>query len=87
MEIYVKDDEKLVDIWLTNVEKNDPVIRERLNDIYRTYKEKKYLVAVFESGGRDLYKSTLNLLAYNKRRFAEMEVEREKKVRTMAMER
>lgn len=87
MEIYVKDDEKLVDVWLTNAEKNDPVIRERLNDIYRTYKEKKYLVVVFESGGRDLYKSTLNLLAYNKHRCAEMEVEKEKKIRTVAMER
>lgn len=58
-----------------------------LKDIYAKYKKKKYLVAVFESGEKDLYQGTLDLLAYNKRRCAELEMKREKKQRSAAMER
>ncbi len=78
MEMNVREDKKIVDIWLTNAEKNDPVLREGLNDIYKKYKEKKYLVAVFESGEKDLYQGTLDLLAYNKRRIPELEVKKAK---------
>lgn len=87
MEMNVRDDRKIVDIWLTNAEKNDPKIREGLKTIYDKYKKQKYLVAVFESGGKDLYRSTLDLLAYNKRRCAELEVQREKQQRIAAVER
>ena len=78
---------KLVEIWLTNAEKKDPVLREGLKDIYDKYKKKKYLVAVYESGEKDLYQGTLDLLAYNKRRSAELEVQREKKRRAASVER
>ena len=78
LEMNVRDDKKIVDIWLTNAEKNDPALREGLNDIYKKYKEKKYLVAVFESGEKDLYQGTLDLLAYNKHRIPELEIKKEK---------
>ena len=87
MEMIVKDERKLVEIWLTNAEKSDPVLRAGLQSVYDTYKKKKYLVAVFESGEKDLYQGTLDLLAYNKRRCAELEVQREKKQRTVVDER
>ena len=88
MEINVKDEKRMVEIWLSNVEKRDPVLRESLKDIYDKFKKKKYLVAVFESGEKDLYQGTLDLLAYNKRRCAELEVQREKKQRrAVGMER
>ena len=87
MEMTVKDERKLVEIWLTNAEKADPVLRAGLQSVYDTYKKKKYLVAVFESGEKDLYQGTLDLLAYNKRRCAELEVRREKKQRTASAER
>ena len=87
MEMNVRDDKQLVEIWLTNAEKKDLALREDLKDIYDMYKKKKYLVAVFESGEKDLYQGTLDLLAYNKRRRAELEVQREKKQRTAAAER
>ncbi|MCD8087220.1 MAG: hypothetical protein LUE22_01345 [Oscillospiraceae bacterium] len=77
----------MVDVWLTNAEKNDPQIQAQLKDIYGEYKKKKYLVVVYQSGSRDLYESTLALLAYNKRRVAELDVQREKRQRTAAMER
>lgn len=88
LEINVKDEKRMVEIWLSNAEKRDPVLRESLKDIYDKFKKKKYLVAVFESGEKDLYQGTLDLLAYNKRRCAELEVQREKKQRqAVGMER
>jgi hypothetical protein len=82
----VLDDRKIVEIWLTRAERDDPALNASLKDIYAEYKRKKYTVAVFQSGDRDLYRSTLDLLAYNKKRVAELEVQREKRQRT-AMER
>ena len=87
MEMNVRDEQQLVEIWLTNAEKKDQELRAGLKDIYDIYKKKKYLVAVFESGEKDLYQGTLDLLAYNKRRCAELEVQREKNQRTAAAER
>ena len=78
MQMNVNEEKKLVMIWLTNAEKKDSALRERLKDIYAKYKKKKYLVAVFESGEKDLYQGTLDLLAYNKRRCAQLEVQQEK---------
>ena len=46
MEINVRDDKKIVDIWLTNAEKKDPAVRESLKEKFERYKKEKYLVAV-----------------------------------------
>ena len=78
MEIHVRDDRHLVEVWLSNAEKNDTSLRDGLKRLYAEYRKKKYLVAVFESGEGDLYQSTLELLSYNKQRCAEIEVNREK---------
>lgn len=87
MEMNVRDDKQMVEIWLTNAEKKDPELRAGLKEIYNKFKKEKYLVAVFESGEKDLYQGTLDLLAYNKRRCAELEVKREKQQRSAVMER
>lgn len=79
MEMNVRDDQKLVEIWLTNAEKIDPVLREGLKEIYAKYKTKKYMVAVFESGKGDLYENTRDLLLFNRRRSAEKTVQQAKK--------
>ena len=52
MEINVRDSSKIVEVWLTREEKRDARLQERLKPLYREYKEKKFLVAVFESGAR-----------------------------------
>ena len=87
MEMNVRDDQKLVEIWLTNAEKIDPVLRAGLKEIYAKYKTKKYMVAVFESGKGDLYENTRDLLIFNRRRSAEKAVQRAKKQRAVGMER
>lgn len=84
MEMNVKEDKQLVEIWLTNAEKADPDLKKGLRDIYEKFKKKKYLVAVFESGEGDLYQNTRDLLVYNKRRCAELEVKREKEKKPRA---
>lgn len=86
MEINVNHERKLVEVWLTNAEKNDPAVHERLKPLYAKYKQQRYLVAVFESGSQNLYQSTRDLLAFNKRRTAELAVQRQKKRSAASLE-
>lgn len=78
LEINVRDESKLVEVWMTNAEKQDQALREKLKPLYQKYKEKKYLVALFLSGAKDLAQQTGGLLCYNKKRTAELEVRRER---------
>ena len=78
MEINVKDDIKIVEVWLTQEEKRDAALREQLKPLYQDYEKKKYLVAVFESGSQNLWEETSALLCYNRKRIAQMKMEREK---------
>ncbi len=78
MEMNVKDDKQIVEIWLSNAEKNDKQIRDSLQVVFDKYKKKKYMVAVFESGDKDLYQGTLDLLAYNRKLSAQKQVQRDK---------
>ena len=48
MEINLHPQEKLVEIWLTNEEKANSALRERLKPLYQEFHRKKYFVAVFE---------------------------------------
>jgi len=72
--LNIQDDKNLVEVWLTNAEKNNQELRDKLKDMYAEYKAKKYTVVVFESGDKDLYQNTLELLIYNKKRCAELSV-------------
>lgn len=78
MRMEIRDESKIVELWLTKEEKDDLAFRESLKPIYQKYKEQKYLVAVFLSGEEDLYQQTRDLLLYNRRRLAEKEVQAEK---------
>lgn len=73
MEINVRDDSKLVEIWLTNAETRDMALREQLKPLYQEYKARNYLVAVFESGERNLADAASDLLCYNRKRLAQVE--------------
>lgn len=64
---------------MTKEEKQDHAIREGLKPLYRQYSAKKYTAAVFLSGSRDLAEGTCALLCRNKRRIAELEVQRGRK--------
>ena len=86
LEINVRDDSKLVEVWLTRSEKQDQALRKRLKPLYQKYNDQNYLVAVFLSGSENLEQRTSDLLCYNKKRVAELDVQREKALGiTMAM--
>ena len=78
MEFYRDDQKKLIQIWLTRAESQDENLQRRLKSMYPKWKKDKYLVAVYHSGKEDLFESTLALLAYNKKRCAELTVQRAK---------
>ncbi len=78
MEITVRDVRKTVEIWLTNTEKQNEALREQLKPLYKEYRDKKYLVAVFLSGSRELADATSDLICYNRKRLAEQETARER---------
>ena len=86
LEINVRDHCKIVEVWLSNSEKQDELLRERLKPLYQKYKAQKYLVAVFESGDRDLADATSDLLCYNRKRLAEMEVQRQRQEMSAGMQ-
>lgn len=87
MKINVRDDAKMVEVWLSRAEKNDLQTQLKLKKLYATYKQQKYMVVVFESGERNLYQSTRDLLAINKQRSAELAVQHAKKPHSAAVER
>ena len=66
MEINVNENKKIVEVWLSNEEKNNNLIKEKLNELYNKYKKTKYIVAVYESGTADLFSGTKNLLVQNR---------------------
>ncbi|NLV87227.1 MAG: hypothetical protein GX025_08445 [Clostridiales bacterium] len=78
MEISIIEEKKLVEIWLTHAESQDETVRENLKPLYAEYKEKKYTTAVFLSGTRNLADASSDLLCYNRRRIAQLEVQKEK---------
>ena len=77
MEINVKQEKKRVNIWLTRAESADAELRELMKPLYKQYKAKKYLVAVFESGSESLENSIRELLLFNNVRLRELEDKRQ----------
>lgn len=78
MRMEIRDQNKIVELWLTREEKEDAAFQESLKPIYQQYKAQNYLVAVFLSGEADLYQQTRDLLLYNRRRLAEKDVQAQK---------
>lgn len=77
LRIEIFDDRKIVHVWLTHTERDDPSVMESLKPLFQAYRPQKYTVAVYLSGDADLCQQTSDLLCYNRKRIAEMEVLRE----------
>lgn len=82
MQINREDNQKRIEIWLTNEEKNDPALCESLKPLFKRFHDQKYLVAVFLSGEGDLYEGTRALLLYNRRRAAERDIQADRNGQT-----
>lgn len=79
MKIEVSDEKKLVCVWLSHKDQNDPALQERLKPLYQEYKQKKYLVSVFFSGHEDIEELTRDLLQYNRKKIEEDSIATERK--------
>lgn len=79
MELNVRNESKIVEIWLTKAEKQDARLQKELKLVYESFREVGYTVATFLSGDQDLADTTSDLVCYNRKRIAQLEVEREKK--------
>ncbi|MEN6471853.1 MAG: hypothetical protein ABFC62_10350 [Clostridiaceae bacterium] len=79
MEIIANEKDRILEIWLTNAEKNDAVLRASLKPLYSQWKAKKYLPVVYESGSGDLKESILGLLQHNREVIAKREMAEEKR--------
>ena len=66
MEIVVENDKRRVEIWLTRAEKENVAFCESLAPIFVWCKSMNYVVAVFNSGEKDLFVNTCDLLLYNR---------------------
>lgn len=66
MELTVNKQGKYALVWLTNAEKADPKVMDSLQPLIEQCKEKKYRLAIFESGEQDLLEKTTDLLIHNR---------------------
>lgn len=66
MKVEVNERFKFACVWLTNEEKDDEQVREKLLPLMAEYKAKKYKFVIYESGSRDLLEQTKGLLSHNK---------------------
>lgn len=82
LDVNIRHDQKLVEIWLTNAEKQDTLLQEMLKPLYGKWKQKGYLVAVYLSGAQDLCEVSSQLLCHNRKRLAELEGRRQENAST-----
>jgi len=68
LKICKNEKDKMVEIWLTNAEKNDSAIEKELNRICLQAAIEKYKVIVFKSGTGNLYENTKELIFNNLRK-------------------
>lgn len=78
MELRVHQNMKIVEVWLTQKERENKQLQEQLGQLYQDYKAKNFKVAQFHSGSDSLYDATRDLLLFNRKRIAELESLREK---------
>lgn len=74
----IQQDGKIIEVWLTHAEQDDPAILSQLRKFYAVSKQRGQFVAVYCSGPADLTQQTSSLLCYNRKRIAELEVQTEK---------
>ena len=79
MELSIHRDKQIVAVWLTQADRKDDQVQERLKQLYDAYRESGFQVAVFQSGEQDLTELTSALLCKNRRDFAVLQAQAEKR--------
>ena len=65
MELNVRNDSKIVEIWLTREEKQDAQLQKKLKLVYQSFNETGYTVATFLSGEQALEEITRSAITAN----------------------
>lgn len=65
LRIYMDQDRKIAEIWLTKAESNDPDVEQKLKPFYKKCKDHKFLAVVYRSGKEDLLDATKGLICHN----------------------
>lgn len=63
MLIRVNDTDRITEVWLSNADQQEQ--KADLKPLYKEYKSKGYLVAVYMSGKGDLLEYTKDLVCHN----------------------
>lgn len=79
MELNVRNNSKIVEIWLTRDEKQSNRVQKEIKLVYQSFKGTGYTVVMFLSGEQNLEDMASDLICYNCKRIAQLEVEQEKK--------
>ncbi len=85
MVMNVLEEQKIIQIWLTNEEKDDPDVHARLKPVFTENNQRGFQTVVYKSGKQDLKEGIRDLLLYNKRKLAELELQQEKQQKGMAV--
>ncbi len=80
MHIHIHEAAGLTEIWLTKTEHRNPVLGEQLKAFCARCSAAGCPAVVFVSGSQDLYRCIHDLLAYNQKRLAELEIHRETRI-------
>lgn len=79
MELNVRNDRRIVEIWLTRDEKRNERVQKEIRLVYQSFKGTGYTVVAFLSGEQILEDTASDLICYNRKRIAQLEVQQEKK--------
>lgn len=72
MTINISHEDRLATVWLAQGERENPAVKAQLDTLCADCKSKKYMVAVYHSGPRQLAEQTSGLLLYNRHRAAQI---------------
>ena len=70
-------EKKLICVWLSHQDQDDPAVQEKLKGLYAECKSQGFRVCVFFSGDGELPELTLSLLQYNKKKIEQNRMEKE----------
>ena len=66
MDIHINEEERMVELWLTQSEKGDKDFRAALRPFYESYVNRKYKIVFFLSGESELLSGCRDLLLHNR---------------------
>ena len=69
---------RIAEIYLSRRDQEDPEIQAQLTPLFKEYKAKGYMVAVYRSGNKDLTRQTSDLLCHNRKSMAHQAVVKER---------